>query len=114
MDTYSDASYMDALDGKPYMMPVSPWFFTNMPGYNKNWLWGGGNLWYERWAQVLFKQPEYVQIISWNDYGESHYIGPLDDRQYTAFQTGKAPCNYVKDLDHTAWLKHLPYMIDMW
>lgn len=44
MDTYVDASYLDYLerdDGKPYMMPVSPWFYTNLPGYNKNWLWRG-------------------------------------------------------------------------
>jgi hypothetical protein len=25
----------------PYMMPVSPWFFTNLPGYKKNWIWRG-------------------------------------------------------------------------
>lgn len=44
MDTYVDASYLDYLEkdgGKPYMMPVSPWFYTNLPGYNKNWLWRG-------------------------------------------------------------------------
>ncbi|KAI8192767.1 hypothetical protein KHU50_013093 [Colletotrichum sp. SAR 10_65] len=39
-----DASYVDFLgkdaSGKPrpYMMPVSPWFYTNLPGYKKNWL----------------------------------------------------------------------------
>jgi hypothetical protein len=44
MDTYVDASYLDYLEragGKPYMMPVSPWFYTNLPGYDKNWLWRG-------------------------------------------------------------------------
>ncbi len=41
MDTYTDASYLQFLDGLPYMMPVSPWFYTNLPGYNKNWLWRG-------------------------------------------------------------------------
>jgi hypothetical protein len=44
--TYVDASYKLALGGKPYMMPVSPWFFTNMPGFDKNWLWNSGDLWY--------------------------------------------------------------------
>ncbi|KAJ5771869.1 Glycoside hydrolase family 71 [Penicillium odoratum] len=34
MDTYVDASYMQYLEEKPYMMPISPWFFTNMPGYD--------------------------------------------------------------------------------
>jgi hypothetical protein len=44
MDTYVDASYLDFLGqngGKPYMMPVSPWFYTNLPGFDKNWLWRG-------------------------------------------------------------------------
>ncbi|KAF7624815.1 hypothetical protein AFLA_001697 [Aspergillus flavus NRRL3357] len=43
MTTYVDASYDQTLmpAGKAYMMPVSPWFYTNMPGYNKNWLWRG-------------------------------------------------------------------------
>jgi hypothetical protein len=39
MDTYIDASYLQYLNGKPYMMAVSPWFYTNLPGYAKNWLW---------------------------------------------------------------------------
>lgn len=78
-------------------------------------MWRGGNLWYERWQQAFELQPEYVQIISWNDFGESHYVGPLDDRQYEAFAAGRgdSPFNYVKDsnLDHTGWLTHLPFMI---
>lgn len=47
MDTYVDASYLDYLGrdgGKPYMMPVSPWFYTNLPGYKKNWLWRGQSI----------------------------------------------------------------------
>ena len=39
MDTYVDASYLQYLGDLPYMMPVSPWFYTNLPGYSKNWLW---------------------------------------------------------------------------
>jgi hypothetical protein len=46
MNTYTDASYRQYLSGKPYMMPVSPWFYTNAPGYDKNWLWRGDDLWY--------------------------------------------------------------------
>ena len=47
MDTYVDASYLDFLEragNKPYMMPVSPWFYTNMPGFKKNWLWRGKSI----------------------------------------------------------------------
>lgn len=49
MDTYTDASYYQSLQGKPYMMPISPWFYTNLPGYGgKNWLWEGDSLWFDR------------------------------------------------------------------
>ncbi|KAK4096690.1 carbohydrate-binding module family 24 protein [Parathielavia hyrcaniae] len=116
MTTYPDASYYDFLGSKPYMMPVSPWFYTNLPGYDKNWLWRGDDLWFQRWQQVISfdRQPDYIQIISWNDFGESHYIGPLDDRQYDAFDIGRAPFNYAKDMPHDGWRETLPYYISMY
>ncbi|KAK2039766.1 glycoside hydrolase [Colletotrichum somersetense] len=114
MDTVIDSSYVEFLAGKPYMMPVSPWFYTNLPGYKKNWLWRGDNLWYDRWTNVFVMQPLYVQIISWNDFGESHYIGPLNDNAYVAFDVGNAPFNYVKDMPHDGWRLFLPYFIDMY
>ncbi|GLA14291.1 hypothetical protein AnigIFM62618_000667 [Aspergillus niger] len=119
MNTYVDASYIDFLDGKPYMMPVSPWFFTNMPGYNKNWLWRGDDIWYDRWIQAMYLAPEFVEIISWNDFGESHYIGPTPDADsslaestYTAFGTGQAPYNYALNMPHDGWRAFLPWLAD--
>ncbi|KAE8151753.1 glycoside hydrolase [Aspergillus avenaceus] len=112
MNTSADDAYIKALDGKPYMMPVSPWFYTNMPGFKKNWVWRGDNLWFDRWQQVMDLQPEFVQIISWNDYGESHYIGPRRDDGYEAFGRGKAPFNYAKDIPHDGWRTFLPFLID--
>ncbi|KAJ5998516.1 hypothetical protein N7451_006326 [Penicillium sp. IBT 35674x] len=114
MDTYIDASYLQYLEGLPYMMPVSPWFFTNLPGYKKNWMWRGDHLWHDRWQEVLYVQPEFVEIISWNDYGESHYIGPLYDKAMEAFQIGEAPFNYVTDMPHDGWRETLPFWIDMY
>lgn len=110
IDTYTDASYKQFLGGKPYMMPVSPWFYTNMPGYNKNWLWRGDSIWAARWLQIEWWQPEFVQIISWNDYGESHHIGPIRDKAMVAFETGQAPFNYV--VQHDGWRAFLPFVID--
>ncbi|KAF9874560.1 glycosyl hydrolase family 71 [Colletotrichum karsti] len=112
MNTKSDAAYKWALKGKPYMMPVSPWFYTNLPGYKKNWVWRGDDLWYDRWAQVLDIKPEFVQIISWNDYGESHHIGPVRSNALEAFQVGEAPFNYALDHPHDGWRHFLPYLID--
>ncbi|KAK4160430.1 glycosyl hydrolase family 71-domain-containing protein, partial [Cladorrhinum sp. PSN259] len=117
MDTYVDASYQQYLNGLPYMMPVSPWFYTNLPGYNKNWVWRGDDLWYDRWQEVLFVQPEWVQILTWNDYGESHYIGPLHDEEMELFDEdhGRAAFNYAENMPHDAWRQHiLPFMIDQY
>jgi hypothetical protein len=45
MDTWTDASYLSTLNSTgqelPYMMPISPWFYTNLPGYDKNYVWRG-------------------------------------------------------------------------
>ncbi|KAK4445431.1 glycosyl hydrolase family 71-domain-containing protein, partial [Podospora aff. communis PSN243] len=118
MTTYTDASYLQYLDGMPYMMPVSPWFYTNLPGYNKNWLWRGDDLWYDRWQQVQFLQPEWVQIITWNDYGESTYIGPIhEDLLHHTFaeNRGRASFDYALDMPHDAWRQHiLPFLIDQY
>jgi hypothetical protein len=113
MNTYGDASYDQYLGGKPYMMPVSPWFYTNLPGYDgKNWLWRGDHIWPDRWIQAMWWQPEFIEIISWNDYGESHHIGPLRDKAMAAFDIGKAPFNYA--LQHDGWRDILPFTIDMY
>lgn len=62
MTTSSDEAWIAALSGKPYMMPVSPWFYTNLPQWNKNWLWRGDDLWYDRWQHVIEMQPDLVEV----------------------------------------------------
>ncbi|KAK0646590.1 glycosyl hydrolase family 71-domain-containing protein [Cercophora newfieldiana] len=87
--------------GKPYMMPASPWFYTNLPTWDKNWLWRGDSLWFDRWNEILYNEPEFVEIISWNDFGESHHIGPLP-------RSTTGPDNYP----HDGWRAFLPFVID--
>jgi hypothetical protein len=57
-------------------------------------------------------QPDLVEIISWNDFGESHYIGPLPQFDYKAFEVGKPPYDYITGMPHDAWRKLLPFWID--
>jgi Glycosyl hydrolase family 71 len=104
--TDADNAWMQMLGGKPFMMPVSPWFYTNMPNWGKNWLWRGDDLWYDRWQEVVRLQPSMVQILTWNDFGEAHYIGPIHE--------GGIPdgAHYVPGMPHEAWLKFLPHYID--
>ncbi|KAE8416193.1 glycosyl hydrolase family 71-domain-containing protein [Aspergillus pseudocaelatus] len=116
MDTYTDASYIQYLEGKPYMFAVSPWFYTALPGYDKNWLWKGDSLWVDRWQELLAlnPMPEFVQIISWNDYGESHYIGPVYDKALASLTIGRAPYDYITNMPHDGWRDILPFFIDMY
>ncbi|KAF6812301.1 alpha-glucanase [Colletotrichum musicola] len=76
-----DGIYFAALAGKPYIAPISPWFFTHFGPevpYSKNWVFPSDFLWYNRWREVLSMKPRFLEILTWNDYGESHYIGRLD------------------------------------
>ncbi|KAI3321399.1 glycoside hydrolase family 71 protein [Xylariaceae sp. AK1471] len=104
MSTGNDVAYKSVLAGKPYMMGVSPYFYTNLPG--KNWYSSSDSLWFDRWKQVLDIQPEYIEIITWNDYGESSYINaPI------AHQIVSGANTYVDGFDHTAFRFVLPYFI---
>ncbi|CAK1363204.1 Mutanase [Cercospora beticola] len=111
MTTSRDQQWISAAGREPYMMGVSPWFYANVPTWSKNWLWRGDDLWYDRWSQVLQLQPEWVQIISWNDWPESHYIGPQRNADFGAFAPGGAPYNYAQDMPHDGWRALLPYWI---
>ncbi|KAL8646448.1 MAG: hypothetical protein Q9226_006852 [Calogaya cf. arnoldii] len=97
-----DEAYTKALGGKPYMAPASPWFFTHYGAevsYSKNWVFPSDLLWYNRWNEILQLAPQYVEIITWNDYGESHYIGPLSSPHY---DDGNS--KWVNDMPHNGWL----------
>ena len=43
-------------------------------------VYSGDMLIYLRWLEILSNPPQYLELITWNDYGESHYIGPLSTR----------------------------------
>jgi hypothetical protein len=106
MTTGPDTAWKSMLGSKPYMMPVSPWFYTNLPNWGKNWLWRGDDMWYQRWQEVIQFQPDLVEIISWNDFGESHYIGPI---RSAGIPSGAW---YVDGMSHDGWLAMLPTYID--
>ena len=79
----SDAQYVSALGSKAYIAPASAWFFTHYGpevSYSKNFVFPSDLLWYNRWNEILALAPQYVEIVTWNDYGEGHYIGPLSSK----------------------------------
>lgn len=81
-----DAAYQNWLGaGKAYLAPVSPWFSTHFGpevSFSKNWVFPGASLIFDRWNQVLQQGFPMVEIITWNDYGESHYVGPLNSPHF--------------------------------
>ncbi|KZV99064.1 hypothetical protein EXIGLDRAFT_726537 [Exidia glandulosa HHB12029] len=75
MDTTWDEGYFKYLGDKAYLAPVSPWFSTHFN--SKNWVFICEQLITDRWKQMLDLKPALIEIITWNDFGESHYIsGP--------------------------------------
>ncbi|KAE8447465.1 hypothetical protein EG329_010738 [Mollisiaceae sp. DMI_Dod_QoI] len=94
--------------GKSYMMGVSPWFFHSASG-GTDWVWRGDDLWADRWAETLDVAPEFVQIVSWNDFGEAHYVGPI----YTDSEIAAGSSVYVDNMPHESWRDFIPYYIAM-
>ncbi|KZT61188.1 glycoside hydrolase family 71 protein [Calocera cornea HHB12733] len=103
----SDKQWIEGLGHKAYMAPVTPNFFTHYgPNtYNKNWIYrSDDNLYATRW-EMLMHYRNYVaiaEIITWNDYGESHYIGPIKGDESMANA-------WVDGYDHTPWLTMTKY-----
>ncbi|KAL8808028.1 MAG: hypothetical protein Q9182_000306 [Xanthomendoza sp. 2 TL-2023] len=108
-----DRAYGSALGGKPYVAPVSPWFSTHYGAevsYSKNWVFPADLLWYDRWTEILKLAPQYVEIITWNDYGEPHN-GWLEMAQpfIAAYKAGsKSVGDYIKSDQIIYWYRPTP------
>ncbi|KIY68913.1 glycoside hydrolase family 71 protein [Cylindrobasidium torrendii FP15055 ss-10] len=107
LDFSSDQGYISNLGGRIYMAPVSPWFFAHYGpnSYNKNWIYRPDNwLFAARWEMLFDHRSavDIVQIISWNDYGESHYVGPIEGAQPMSE-------SWVNGFDHQGWLDLISY-----
>ncbi|KAF7334571.1 Glycoside hydrolase family 71 protein [Mycena venus] len=104
--TSLDQEYINDLGGKPYMMPVSPWFSTHYgpDTYSKNWIFYSDWLYQTRWDEALQLAPQFVEILTWNDFGESHYIGPLHGDNSPVYAGGPTGASrWVNEMPHDAW-----------
>ncbi|KAJ6050645.1 CAZyme family GH71 [Penicillium canescens] len=105
-----DTIYLNALAGKSYIAPVSPWFFTHFGpevSYSKNWVFPSDLLWFHRWMELLALSPRFIEILTWNDYGESHYIGPLNSPH-----TDDGASKWTNTMPHDGWLDVAKPFID--
>ncbi|KAF9490246.1 glycoside hydrolase family 71 protein [Pleurotus eryngii] len=105
---YDKAFISGMRSDQSYMAGVSPWFFTHYGfPYNKNFIFRADDwLLATRMEQLVENRNEIglAEVITWNDYGESHYIGPIHGDQPSSEQ-------WVNGFDHQAWLPLLSYYI---
>ncbi|KAF8600437.1 glycoside hydrolase family 71 protein, partial [Ceratobasidium sp. AG-I] len=109
-----DAWWLQNAKGKGYLTLVSPWFFIHLaggdPAINNRYFRGDNFEYRARWQQLIANRDSlpFVEVATWNDYGESHYIGPM---------TGLAPAGatYVTPKnDHQAWADYTWYYATWW
>lgn len=96
--------------GKTYMAGIGPLFFTHF-NY-KNYVYSNDDLYTTRWDNIIAEQPDFVEIISWNDYGESHYIGDIvGSLPYDSSGEQSSSWAYSPQFDHTALAALTKYYI---
>jgi hypothetical protein len=85
------------------MAPISPWFSThygNWISYRKNWVFQSNDLWFTRWNEILALGPRFIEFVTWNDFGESSYVGPLAGQH-----NDDGNSKWVNDMPHGGWLE---------
>jgi len=105
----SDANRLNFNPGPLYMAAVSPWFFTHYgpDTWNKNWIYRADDWLYNARWEMLFdhrSQVDIAEIVTWNDYGESSYIGPIEGAQPNSQA-------WVDGFPHDGWLEMTKYYI---
>ncbi|KAI0763934.1 glycosyl hydrolase family 71-domain-containing protein [Trametes elegans] len=104
-----DTSYISNLGNRTYMAAVSPWFSTHYgkDTFNKNFIYRSDDwLFAQRWEMLVQNRTAVAltQVVTWNDYGESHYVGPIEGIQPMSQ-------SWVNGFDHQGWLDLMQYYI---
>jgi len=88
-------------------MAVSPWQFKELGEPGNDWVEMSDTLWSYRWRQAIGTvKPDIVEIVTWNDYGESHYISDINPN----VDLGAASA-YVDGFVHSPWRVMAQYYI---
>ncbi|KAG2005566.1 SEC14 cytosolic factor [Coprinopsis cinerea AmutBmut pab1-1] len=101
----SDDEYYFSQLGSRYATTVSMWMFTHLP--SKNFYLRGDNwLINNRWEQLVGMRDRltFIEMLTWNDYGESDYFGPIRGAQ-------PAGTYWADGFPHTAWFDMSEYYI---
>lgn len=108
----TDQQYMTKAhdSGRLFMMGISPLQYKNMNAKN-NWYRRGEENLEIRLGQALSLQPDMLQFQSWNDAGESHYMGNLWN---TPMNSSLEIQELVNDRPHKAYWPIMKAFIKVW
>ncbi|KAH6975224.1 glycoside hydrolase [Ilyonectria sp. MPI-CAGE-AT-0026] len=111
LPTAEDKTFQSAVQrsGKLFMMGVSPLQFKHMDATHNWYRRGEENLQF-RLGQVLELQPDMIELQTWNDAGESHYMGNI----WSEAAGGDVIPAYTDGYNHTGYWEILPSFIQAW
>ncbi|TGO33228.1 hypothetical protein BHYA_0259g00100 [Botrytis hyacinthi] len=113
VDTIDDTVYQKAAKaaGKGFMMGISPLQFKHIDS-TQNWYRRGEANLEVRFDQVLSAQPDFIEFQTWNDAGESHYMGNTWREPLVSDTTPEALSSIA--YDHTGYWQILKSFIKVW
>ncbi|TGO22166.1 hypothetical protein BPAE_0179g00050 [Botrytis paeoniae] len=113
VDTIDDTIYQKAAKaaGKGFMMGISPLQFKHIDS-TQNWYRRGEANLEVRFDQVLSAQPDFIEFQTWNDAGESHYMGNSWREPLVSDTTPEALSSIA--YDHTGYWQILKSFIKVW
>ena len=99
--------------GKIFMAPVLP-FYAGLKGNFRVFEYDGLEGMAKQWETAI-QCADWVEMVTWNDWGESSYVAPFNDPDKTAFRNGAWGGNWGGNwgtmLSHTAYLDASRYYI---
>jgi len=119
-----DQAFQSALKNQgrtgPYIMAVSPWQFKNQNGAGSSWVAYSDTLFHQRFQQLVTGSfnPDMIELLTWNDYGESHYLRPVPSNTNTSapdyITYADSMDKYVVGANHNPWRIIAKYYISWW
>ncbi|KAA1087353.1 hypothetical protein PGT21_029633 [Puccinia graminis f. sp. tritici] len=97
---------------KTFAAPVAPLFYKHLnPSETDNYIYRSDDwLMVNRYTNLIKQEtpPEFIELLTWNDYGESHYL--RDPQPLANLPSGMVSSHqYVDGFTHTAFLNMLSY-----
>ena len=96
--------------GRVVMSGVSPGFFTHFS--NKNFVFRSEDTWHSRWRDLIDSDVDLVQVVTWNDFGESHAIGPVNQAAAYPAYDGSNSRDWNDGMSHEAFYQMLPFYVE--